>query len=152
MEFSSLSFGVTTGNFGALVSRDGGLTWAPSPEGMAAFSFADDLTGLGVAATGLYRTTDGGETFTLVAAGVADAVAFLSSTVAVAIVDDSLLRSTDGGVTWTAGARGRGAEPGSCRLRRCRAGLGTKRVPIPTTTTASSARATVARPGPTSAR
>jgi photosystem II stability/assembly factor-like uncharacterized protein len=101
MEFSSLSFGIATGNFGAQVSRDGGLTWAPSPEGMAAFSFADDLTGLGVASTGLYRTTDGGETFTLVQAGVAEAVAFLSSTVAVAIVDGSLVRSADGGVTWT---------------------------------------------------
>ena len=31
MEFSTLDFGVTTGNFGAWVSRDGGLTWAPSP-------------------------------------------------------------------------------------------------------------------------
>ena len=83
MEFATASFGVTTGNFGAYVSRDGGLSWAPSPNGMSAFSFADELTGLGVAASGLYRTTDGGATFALVQAGVADAVAFLSSTVAV---------------------------------------------------------------------
>ena len=101
MEFSSLSFGVATGNFGVYVSRDGGLSWAPSPNGMSAFSFADELTGLGVAASGLYRTTDGGATFALVQAGVADAVAFLSSTVAVGIVDGNLVRSADGGVTWT---------------------------------------------------
>ncbi len=109
MEFSSLSFGVATGNFGAHVSRDGGLSWAPSPDGMSAFSFANAQTGLGVAATGLYRTTDGGGTFVPVRAGVADAAAFLSSTVAVAIVDGILLRSVNGGVAWTGstGAEGR---------------------------------------------
>ena len=72
------------------VSPDGGLTWAPSPDDMFAFDFADDLTGLGVADTGLYRTTDGGATFALVHAGDAAAVAFLSATVAVAIVDGAL--------------------------------------------------------------
>jgi len=108
MEFSSPSFGVTTGNFGAYLSRDGGLTWAPSPQGMAAFSFADAQTGLGVADSGLYRTTDGGDTFALVQAGAADATAFLSATVAVAIVDGNLVRSTDGGVSWTAGSSAEG--------------------------------------------
>jgi photosystem II stability/assembly factor-like uncharacterized protein len=111
MEFFSVNFGVTTGNFGSYVSRDGGLTWEPSPEGMTAFAFAGDLTGLGVAGTGVYRTTDGGETFALVQAGAADAVEFLSPTVAVAIVDGTLLRSADGGLTWTGGtaAEGRNA-------------------------------------------
>ncbi len=104
MEFYSASFGVTTGNFGAYVSRDGGLTWDPSPEGMTAFSFADALTGVGVAATGLHRTTDGGITFDLVQPGDASAVAFLSPSVAVAIVDGSFARSLDGGATWTPGA------------------------------------------------
>ena len=52
MEFYSASFGVTTGNFGAYVSRDGGLTWTPSPEEITSFDFADALTGLGVAGTG----------------------------------------------------------------------------------------------------
>ncbi|MBP9145023.1 MAG: VCBS repeat-containing protein [Thermoanaerobaculia bacterium] len=111
MEFYSASFGVTTGNFGAYVSRDGGLTWTPSPEEMIAFDFADALTGLGVSGTGLYRTTDGGDTFALVQAGAADAVAFLTPTVAVAIVDGTLLRSADGGLTWAGSnaAEGRNA-------------------------------------------
>jgi photosystem II stability/assembly factor-like uncharacterized protein len=111
MRFYSASFGVATGNFGAYLSGDGGLTWAPSPDGMHAFSFADALTGLGVADTGLYRTTDGGATFNLVAAGVASAVSFLSPTVAVGVVDDAIVRSGDGGLTWTSvtGALGRSA-------------------------------------------
>jgi photosystem II stability/assembly factor-like uncharacterized protein len=108
MEFYTQSFGVATGNFGAYVSGDGGLTWAPSPSDMTAFAFADDLTGLGVADTGLYRTTDGGATFSLVEAGAAEAVAYLSATVAVAIVDDTLLRSSDGGATWTAAGTAEG--------------------------------------------
>jgi photosystem II stability/assembly factor-like uncharacterized protein len=108
LEFSTANFGIITGNFGAYVSRDGGLTWAPSPQDMKAFSFADAQTGLGAAATGVYRTTDGGATFVLTRAGAAEAVEFLSSTVAVAIVDGNFVRSTDGGLTWTAGSSAEG--------------------------------------------
>ena len=99
MEFYSPSFGLASGNFDQYVSHDGGLSWEPSPNGMFAFDFADGLTGLGVAASGIYRTSNGGTTFSLVRAGDAVAVAFLSSTVAVGIVDGSFVRSTDGGVT-----------------------------------------------------
>ncbi|MEO8196511.1 MAG: FG-GAP-like repeat-containing protein [Thermoanaerobaculia bacterium] len=108
MEFSTASFGVTTGNFGAYVSRDGGVSWGPAPQDMADFSFVDSLTGLGVATTGLYRTVNGGETFSLARAGAADAVAFLSASVAVGIVDGNFARSTDGGLTWTTGASAAG--------------------------------------------
>lgn len=101
MKFHTAGFGVATGNFGALVSRDGGLLWEPSPQEMATYSFANATTGLGAAATGLFRTTDGGATFSLARAGAADAVAFLSPTAAVAIIDGSLVRSTDGGQTWS---------------------------------------------------
>lgn len=109
MEFHSTDFGLATGNFGAYVSRDGGLTWEPSPEEISDFSFADATTGLGAAATGLYRTTDGGATFALVLAGAAEDVTFVSPAVAVAIVDGNLVRSSDSGSTWTvsAGAEGR---------------------------------------------
>jgi photosystem II stability/assembly factor-like uncharacterized protein len=100
MEFETSDFGVTTGNFGAYVSRDGGLSWAPSPQEMTAFSFADAETGLGVGPNGIYRSSDAGATFVLTKSGAADAVAFLSATVAVAIVDGNLLRSTDGGLNW----------------------------------------------------
>ncbi|MBZ0266764.1 FG-GAP-like repeat-containing protein [bacterium] len=108
MEFSTPTFGVTTGNSAAYASTDGGLTWNPSPNDMVRFSFADDLNGLGVAGTGIYRTTDGGATFTLAHAGVAAAVATLSATAAVAIVDDGFAHSTDGGATWTTGAAAEG--------------------------------------------
>ena len=101
MEFESPSFGVTTGNFGAFVSRDGGLSWDPSPQEMSEFSFSGESIGLGAAATGLFRSTDGGVSFGLVHEGAAEAVAYLAPSVAVAIVDGSLLRSTDGGQSWT---------------------------------------------------
>ncbi len=101
LQFSTPDFGVTSGNFGVQISRDGGLTWAASPQEMDNFSFADTQTGLGAGASGIYRTGDGGATFVLARAGAAEAVQFLSSTVAVAIVDGNLVRSTDAGLTWT---------------------------------------------------
>jgi len=111
MEFYSADFGVADGNFEAWISRDGGLSWEPSPEGIARFSFADASVGLGAASSGLFRTEDGGLTFSSVLAGEATAVSFLSPAVAVAIVDDQLMRSADAGLTWTArgGALGREA-------------------------------------------
>lgn len=103
MEFYSATFGLAGQSSSAQLSTDGGLTWAPAPHAYVEFDFADDLHGLGVAATGIYRTTDGGATFALVHAGDASAVAFLSGTVAVGIVDGGFVRSTDGGATWTTG-------------------------------------------------
>ncbi|MEZ5312344.1 MAG: FG-GAP-like repeat-containing protein [Thermoanaerobaculia bacterium] len=108
MDFPTSSFGIASGNFDLYVTRDGGLSWEPSPEGIYAFGFADETTGLGAAATGLYRTTDGGTTFLPVVAGVAAAVECLSAAVAVAIVDDELVRSTDGGVTFATRAAAEG--------------------------------------------
>jgi len=75
MRFYTTSFGLAMGNFGRAVSRDGGMTWELSPNDMLAFDFADDLTGLGAADTGIYRTADGGATFNLVQGGDAIAVA-----------------------------------------------------------------------------
>lgn len=103
MRFYSPSFGLATGNFGGQVSHDGGLSWVASPNEMHAFDFANAQTGLGIASTGIYRTTNGGTSFSLVMAGNAEAITFLSSSVAVAIVNDSFARSTNGGLNWTPG-------------------------------------------------
>lgn len=119
MKFYTASFGLATGNFDRYISRDGGLSWEISPNGIFAFDFADAQLALGVADSALYRTTDGGTTFTPVLTGVAQAAAFLSSSVAVGIVDSSFVRSTDGGVTWTTGA----AAEGRSRLTAISAGI-----------------------------
>jgi photosystem II stability/assembly factor-like uncharacterized protein len=104
MTFFTPAFGLATGNFGRQISRDGGLSWEAAPDEMFDFDFVDTQTGLGVGASGVYRTTDGGGTFALVQGGEAADVAFLSASVAIAIVDDTFWRSVDGGQTWTAGA------------------------------------------------
>jgi len=104
MKFYTSSFGVATGNFGQYISHDGGDSWIESPNGMFDFDFVDNSTGLGISAGSIYRTTDGGNTFTPVFSGVAEAVTFISNTVAVGIVDGSFMQSVDGGVNWTIGA------------------------------------------------
>jgi photosystem II stability/assembly factor-like uncharacterized protein len=103
MKFYSLNFGLATGNFGQYISRDGGISWEPSPNDMYSFDFIDDQIGLGASNNGIYKTIDGGVTFTSVRTGVAEAVEFLTSTVAVGIVDSMFVRSNDGGETWTTG-------------------------------------------------
>ncbi|MGQ0802206.1 MAG: FG-GAP-like repeat-containing protein [Pseudomarimonas sp.] len=108
LAFSTREFGVISGNFGTQVSRNGGLAWEPSPHDMHGFAFADDQTGLGVGATGIYRSIDGGANFTLAHAGAATSVAFLSTTVAVAIADGFLLHSADAGISWTSASHAAG--------------------------------------------
>ena len=50
MEFFTPTFGVASTGGDLSVSRDGGLTWAESPNGLYDFAFADAQTGLGVSA------------------------------------------------------------------------------------------------------
>ncbi len=103
MQFYTTTFGLATGNFGSYVSLDSGSTWVESPNGISSFSFTDDLTGIGASDSAIFRTTDGGNSFTSVFTGNAQAVSILTSTIAVAIADSTFLRSTDAGATWTAG-------------------------------------------------
>ena len=100
MKFYSSTFGLATNNLDRYVSYDGGSSWEISPNNIFSFDFIDELNGLGVSETGIYKTTDGGNTFSFVHAGDAKSIAFLSGTIAVAIADDSFLRSTDGGTNW----------------------------------------------------
>jgi hypothetical protein len=99
MEFYTASFGLASGNFGAQISLDGGLTWQAAPNGETGFDFADAQTGLGASPTGITRTTDGGATFAPVLAGAVDDVVFLSPTLAVGLLDGAFTRSTDAGAT-----------------------------------------------------
>lgn len=108
MEFENANFGLATGNFDKFVSRDGGLSWNPSPNDIFAFEFADVQIGLGVAETGIYRTTNGGTSFASVRAGAAVDVTFLSASVAIGIVNGSFVRSTNAGVTWATGSSTQG--------------------------------------------
>jgi len=108
MKFYNSSFGVTTGNFGVYISRDGGLSWNPSPNDIYSFDFIDDQTGLGVSSNGIYKTTDAGLTFTIVKTGFAESVKYLSGSTVVGIVDSMFVRSTDGGENWTTGSTAEG--------------------------------------------
>ena len=103
MKFYSSNFGLATGNFGQYISRDGGLSWDPSPNDMFSFDFIDDQIGLGVSANGIYKTTDAGLTFTIVKTGFAEAIKYLSSAIVVGVVDSMFVRSTDGGENWITG-------------------------------------------------
>lgn len=104
MKFATPSVGVAGGNFGHMISRNGGLTWESSPNEIFTLDFFDPQIGLGISANGIYRTTDGGITFSQVLAGNATAVAFLSSNIAVGIIDNNFVRSIDGGVNWSTGS------------------------------------------------
>jgi photosystem II stability/assembly factor-like uncharacterized protein len=110
MEFYTPTFGLASGNFNHLVSHDSGTTWVEPINGMFAFDFADKMLGLGIADSALYRTTDGGATFTPVHSGNAATAVFLSNTVAIGIADSAFIRSTDGGATWTTGAGSNGRD------------------------------------------
>jgi len=101
MRFYSTNFGLATGNFDRYVSYDGGDSWIPSPNNIFAFDFINSQTGLGVADSAVYLTTDGANSFTQVYSGTAKAVAFLSNTITIGIVNDTFIRSTNGGNTWS---------------------------------------------------
>lgn len=110
MEFYTTMLGIATGNFGQYISLDGGLTWSPSPNDIFDLDLTNSLTGLGISNTGIFRTTDGGTTFTQVFTGNAIAVEYISGTVATGIADGLFIRSTNGGVTWTSGASANGRQ------------------------------------------
>ncbi len=101
MKFYNPNYGVTTGNFGIYISRDGGVSWEPSPNDIFAFDFVDGQTGFGVSSNGIYKTTDAGLTFTIVKTGFAESVIYLDGSNLVGIVDSMFVRSIDGGTSWS---------------------------------------------------
>lgn len=103
MRFYSTTFGLATGNFDRYVSYDAGNNWVVSPNNIFAFDFIDSQIGLGVSEEGVFRTTDGANTFTTVISGDATSAVFLSSSSAVCIVNENFNFSTDGGLSWNTG-------------------------------------------------
>ncbi len=105
-----------------LSSTDGGTTWTSAPTNLAWVSFGTGVDGWGVGAapgvmaSGLYRTSNGGSTWTSVrspcqgsTAGPLRAVAFRAATSGMAVCAatlgaggefHSVLSTSDGGVTW----------------------------------------------------
>lgn len=97
------------------ITTDGGLTWstntieAMSSEGYGvnAIAFSDEQVGLLGGKKSLYRTTDGGQTWTQVAQDiVGDAsvqtIQYIGENTFYALCGIQLLISNDGGQTWTA--------------------------------------------------
>ncbi|HYE94808.1 MAG TPA: YCF48-related protein [Rubricoccaceae bacterium] len=111
VEFFTPTFGYAVSNGGIYVSRNGGASWNFSPGESYAFSFRDDnQVGIAGGPQGIRRTTNGGQSFSMVRSGEAYDVAFLSDDVAVAIIDNQVARSADAGQTWTNVAAAQGAQ------------------------------------------
>jgi photosystem II stability/assembly factor-like uncharacterized protein len=96
---------------GALVrTTNAGATWQlrafyPDCPSFTGMDFIDANTGLGSGGrpsfeSGVFKTTDGGTTWTLMLDIGTDDVVYLSPTVAVAATSSGIYRSTDAGETW----------------------------------------------------
>lgn len=107
MAFHTPTFGHANAGGGfTFVSHDAGDTWVESPDTLSVYRFADDQVGLGLSSgravnRGVFRTADGGATFAMVQSGTATDAAWLTGSLALALVDSTVRRSTDGGLTWT---------------------------------------------------
>jgi photosystem II stability/assembly factor-like uncharacterized protein len=114
-DFPTVDAGYLLLNDGSVLrTSDAGRTWSRrtavpgTPAVLAAaaptdLAFTTDKTGVAATSAGeLYRTTDGGDSWTLVnvhALPVRD-VHFVTAAVGFAAADDALLRTDDGGATW----------------------------------------------------
>lgn len=111
LRFADATHGVAVGPAGvAMVTADGGATWAPRPTGinqnLRRITFADSQTAIAVGDGGfIVRSTDQGQSWTKVAsptpAGLND-VRFVSATAGYAVGESgTLLATRDGGRGWT---------------------------------------------------
>lgn len=89
------------------------MSWSYAPNSIHYVAFRNTSLGLGSSVNGLYRTTDGGLTFTRVRTGSISNARFINDTIPLALTNDGrILRSTDAGLTWT----DRGASQGTTSL------------------------------------
>ncbi len=111
IRFADATHGVTVGPSGvAMVSADGGATWAPRPTGafgqLFSVFFADASTAVAVGEGGLIvRSTDAGQSWHPVASPTTrnlNDVRFVSPAIGHAVGNDGTLITTrDGGATWS---------------------------------------------------
>jgi len=90
------------------LSNDGGLTWTlpivmvgGNAQLLATVRFANLQLGIAMSGSGIWRTTDGGVSWTQVLSGAFYTPEFLSESILlVPVYPSGMLRSTDGGMTW----------------------------------------------------
>ncbi|MBK9687582.1 MAG: hypothetical protein IPO65_07350 [Saprospiraceae bacterium] len=121
---------VTNNCQGVMKSTNAGVSWAfvgafpttPNFTTLVGFKLVQNPTNANIllAATndGIFRTTNGGSSWTKTSGGLHYDIAFQpnSGTNALAATDDSLFYSTNGGVTWTLSARNIAPSPGPVRI------------------------------------
>ncbi|HYE03663.1 MAG TPA: YCF48-related protein [Phycisphaerales bacterium] len=124
-DFASSALSVYFGTNGAVAhTPDGGVTWSirsgyPHCPIVESMDFVTDELGLVSGRRlqpydqGIYRTTDGGQTWTRVYENVARDVRWLSPVVAEASTSDGTIRSEDAGLTWTLQPGGIAFPPGT---------------------------------------
>jgi photosystem II stability/assembly factor-like uncharacterized protein len=113
VRFLTADFGHAVGNYGFAITRNGGVSWSFAPNSIHFVDFPNTSLGLGSSVNGLYRTTDGGLTFTRVRTESISNARFINDTFALALTNTGrILRSTDAGLTWT----DRGASQGTTSL------------------------------------
>ena len=124
IRFADAMHGVMVGPTGvAMVSADGGTTWAPRSTGafgqLFSISFADATTAVAVGEGGvIVRSTDAGQSWQPVASPTTrtlNQVRFVSPRVGHAVGNEGTLIATgDGGATWTVVATGAKAGLARC--------------------------------------
>lgn len=106
LDFVSPAVGWAVSAGGLLATTDSGQRWATvgaPPQPLGQVSFWDSKDGLGLATdNSLWRSADGGQTWTPVTPGVpAEAVCGASPTAALVVAAASVYHSDDGGATWS---------------------------------------------------
>ncbi|HZW10183.1 MAG TPA: YCF48-related protein, partial [Phycisphaerales bacterium] len=106
MEFISAQIGFISGNSGLRRTADGGQTFETIGE-RADVAFVDATTGVYVLQSGVFRSTDAGETWGRISSTALSLAAYLSADVLIGVHNDHTLpgdhmffRSADGGATW----------------------------------------------------
>lgn len=107
LEFINDQVGFAVGRWGRMLkTTNGGANWttfsSPTTQEIFKLRFLNAQVGLMAASNALWRTTDGGDTWTSVLTGFdIRAVCFGPGNTAFAVRDGAFLSSTDQGLTWT---------------------------------------------------